>query len=696
LKHGRWVAVFYVQQTRPRRWTPEEEALVGEVAERTWAAVERARAEAALRESEEKYRGIFDSIDEGFVVSELLFDDEGAPTDLLVLETNQSFDRMMRTSDAVGKRAREIFPDAEDSWFEAYGHVVEAGESMRFENYLGPLERWFELYVSRIGGAESRRFAIVFNDVTARKRAEEALRESEERQAFLLKLSDALRPLSAPVAIQETASRLLGEYLGVDRVAYGELAPDDRIMTVARDWTSTVTSSVVGEYRIDDFGRFFTDPLQEGKPSVIGDASTDPRVSRPVYESTWKTIGVRSAIAYPLVKQGRFVAALFVHEDDARAWSAGEVSLVAEVGERTWEAIERARAEEALRESEEQYRTLFTSIDEGFCTIEVLFDEQGIAVDYRFLETNPAFERQTGLEDAVGRRVRELAPEHEGFWFEIYGRIARTGEAMRFEHEAAALGRYYDVYAFRIGEPGENRVAIIFNDILTRKRAEEERERLRALEASARAEEAERERISRELHDRVAHHMGVAHQSLELHAALREADTARAEERLRLAAESTRLALDQTRALSAELKRLQEEELEDGLEAAFRTLAGTAVPDSMEVEVSVSGEEPEVPNAIAMQVYLAMREAIRNAVKHSGCSRIGVTLDVGDGEVVGSVEDDGEGFDPEAVGKATPSWGVGMRSMRERAEMLGGSFRIDSKPGAGTRVELRIPLDGRP
>ena len=64
---------------------------------------------------------------------------------------------------------------------------------MRFENYLGPLERWFELYVSRIGGAESRRFAIVFNDVTARKRAEEALRESEERQAFLLKLSDALR-----------------------------------------------------------------------------------------------------------------------------------------------------------------------------------------------------------------------------------------------------------------------------------------------------------------------------------------------------------------------------------------------------------------------------------------------------------------------------------------------------------------------
>jgi PAS domain-containing protein len=116
------------------------------------------------------------------------------------------------------------------------------------------------------------------------------------------------------------------------------------------------------------------------------------------------------------------------------------------------------RAEEALRAPEEKYRTLFDSIDEGFCTIEVLFDEHGEAADYRFLESNPAFERQTGLENAVGKTVRELAPEHEDFWFDVYGRIARTGEAIRFEHEAAALGRFYDVYAFRIGEPGEDRV----------------------------------------------------------------------------------------------------------------------------------------------------------------------------------------------------------------------------------------------
>jgi len=94
-------------------------------------------------------------------------------------------------------------------------------------------------------------------------------------------------------------------------------------------------------------------------------------------------------------------------------------------------------------------------------------------------------------------------------------------------------------------------------------------------------------------------------------------------------------------------------------------------------------------------MYLLMREAVSNAVRHSGCARIGIRLKVGDGEVFGVVEDDGSGFDPEAAGKAGPSRGVGLRSMAERAEMLGGQLRVESRPGAGTRVEIRAPLHGR-
>jgi PAS domain S-box-containing protein len=128
-------------------------------------------------------------------------------------------------------------------------------------------------------------------------------------------------------------------------------------------------------------------------------------------------------------------------------------------------------AEQALRDSEERYRALFDSIDEGFCIIEVLFRD-GTPVDYRFLETNRAFKGQTGLHEAVGKRVRELVPGHESYWFEMYGRIALTGLPERFISEARQLERWYDVYAFRIGKPDERKVAVLFNDITERKLTE--------------------------------------------------------------------------------------------------------------------------------------------------------------------------------------------------------------------------------
>jgi PAS domain S-box-containing protein len=134
---------------------------------------------------------------------------------------------------------------------------------------------------------------------------------------------------------------------------------------------------------------------------------------------------------------------------------------------------QRKRAQLRLLKSEEKYRTLFESIDEGFCTIEVLFDEKDKPVDYRFLEINPSFEKQTGIKDALGRTMREIAPQHEDNWFEIYGKIALTGEPARFENEAAQLHRWYDVYAFRVGPSQERKVAILFKDITKRKRAEE-------------------------------------------------------------------------------------------------------------------------------------------------------------------------------------------------------------------------------
>ena len=163
---------------------------------------------------------------------------------------------------------------------------------------------------------------------------------------------------------------------------------------------------------------------------------------------------------------------------------------------------ERSRAEDRLRESETRYRTLFEAIDAGFCIVELKLDDSDRAVDYRFLEVNPAFEHQTDLRGAVGRWVNEIAPGLEPHWFDLYHEVVRTGEPARLENRAEPFGRWYDVHAFRTGNPEERRVAILFNDVTARKDAEQKLRDLNAtLEDRVSERTAERDRAWRSSQD---------------------------------------------------------------------------------------------------------------------------------------------------------------------------------------------------
>ena len=148
--------------------------------------------------------------------------------------------------------------------------------------------------------------------------------------------------------------------------------------------------------------------------------------------------------------------------------SEGSVSGIFVEGSDVTEAY---LAQQALRASEARYRTLFEAIDAGFSVLEMIFEGER-PVDYRFIEVNPAFERQTGLVDAVGRTAREMLPDLEPHWFEIYGRVAQTGEPIRFESSSQVMGRWFEVYAFPVGDPPARRAAILFTDITARKRAD--------------------------------------------------------------------------------------------------------------------------------------------------------------------------------------------------------------------------------
>jgi PAS domain S-box-containing protein len=139
----------------------------------------------------------------------------------------------------------------------------------------------------------------------------------------------------------------------------------------------------------------------------------------------------------------------------------------------------RKQAEAALRESEERYHSLFDGMTEGFALHEIICGEDGTPCDYRFLEVNPAFERLTGLrrEEVVGRTFHEVLPGDDRRWVEAYGAVALTGEPAQFENYSPALGRHYEVFAYR---PARGQFAVVFMDITARKEAEAERERLLA------------------------------------------------------------------------------------------------------------------------------------------------------------------------------------------------------------------------
>ncbi len=133
---------------------------------------------------------------------------------------------------------------------------------------------------------------------------------------------------------------------------------------------------------------------------------------------------------------------------------------------------------------ERHYRSLVTSIDHGLCTVEVIFGEGGRGIDCRFLDVNPAFERQTGLHGAVGRTMRQLVPLDDDDYFYLYGEVARTQTPVRFERNASSLGRVFDVYAFPVDDPSLHRIAVLFSDITSIRQAEKD---LQASEARYRA-----------------------------------------------------------------------------------------------------------------------------------------------------------------------------------------------------------------
>lgn len=305
---------------------------------------------SASHASEEKYRTIFESIHEGFCIYEIVYDDSGKPVDLRWIEVNPAYETQTGLTDVVGKLHSELGLATEQYWYDIYDQVARTGEAVHFENWHEPTARWYHVFTSRIGGAASRQVAVLFEDITERK-------AREKRQAFLLRFSDLLRAQPDEHSIKEQIVRMLGEHLRADRCYISEVFEQQGYSTVGPEHIRRADlPPMTGVYQLSDYPETMRQLATQ--PMVVHDAANDPRFSESE-KALLAGLPQQALLVAPLRKGPREVIwALVAAMATPRNWTEAERVLLEEVAERTWAAIERAHAEEALRENQDRLRLL--------------------------------------------------------------------------------------------------------------------------------------------------------------------------------------------------------------------------------------------------------------------------------------------------------------------------------------------------
>jgi signal transduction histidine kinase/DNA-binding response OmpR family regulator len=374
---------------------------------------------------------------------------------------------------------------------------------------------------------------------------------------------------------------------------------------------------------------------------------------------------------------------------------------------------ERRDFEQRLEAKEERYRALFESIDEGFCVIRLVRDDKGHPRDYIFEEANEAFKMHTGIKDPVGKRIKDLVPAHEGHWFEIYDRVARTGEATRFVEEARAMNRWFDVYATRLGGPGSDLVAVLFSDITQRLLAEQDMRRLNDELAQANRRKTEfLATLAHELRNPLAplsnglHLMRMGASKPELLEKTRQMMERQIQHMVHLVDDLLDVARISTG--KVELRR-QRIDLKEVVATAVETSASLIESGHHKLHVELPSQALPM-EADPTRIAQVVSNLLNNAAKYTPeAGRITLKVWAEANEAVLSVTDTGIGIAADALPKVfemfaqVPSstakpqggLGIGLSLVQSLVALHGGSVSASS-PGAGkgSTFTVRLPLAG--
>lgn len=421
----------------------------------------------------EKYKELLNSIDQGFCTIQVAFNEANEPVDYKFIEVSPSFENQTGITNGAGRWMRDIAPDQEEFWLQTYGRVALTGKSVRFEHYSTMLNRWSSVYAFKIGGADQRQIGVLFNDITERK-------QQEEHQVFLLQLSDALRLLTDPASIQETAMQLLGQHLEVNRAFYAEAQEDGDTLLTGPGYCNGVPA-LPTYLKISDYGSQMSEMFLAGQTLVLTNLVKDLAQNKEV-NLIIETTQIRAVVGVPLIKNGKLVAAVGIHQGAPRQWTAEEVALIEEVSERTWATVGRAKAEKALQEAHARMIDIMESTTDAFYALDAEFN-------FTYINKKAAQLWSRDRDSLIGKNYwTEFPAAVNSESYRKHYEALTEGRSVHYETVSPLLGTWIDVSIY----PGTNKsLSVFFRDITERKEA---KQKLEELAASLEQQVAERTR----------------------------------------------------------------------------------------------------------------------------------------------------------------------------------------------------------
>lgn len=694
---------FEVRSTTLDRWYAVVKARLGTEGKLIIAAVditERKEMERQIQKRKDLFRAVNDNSLDSFSILAPICDAEGNIVDFtLVYQNKAAQERMDFTETAIGRPVSQVAPSSWVSHVLAiYKEVMETGQAIELEDreFHTNSDVWYRIVATPVPGG----LAIAAQDITERKLAEEVLRSNARRQEYLLNLSDILRSLGDKDAIRQASTGLLKRYLDVPRAIYCDHLEDADFhhATQVGDTFSVTDSSEMMAI------------LRSGRNVTYSDLSV-------ATQTLLASMNIGAILSVPIFKDGSLVASLTVTNRTPRDWSESEVEVVQGTAERTWTAMERARVEKALRESEARYRQLFKTSHDGFWWS----DQDGYVT-----------EANTGVAELLGYPLDELVGQcWETFVDEEWHETAlqkradrKRGRPNRYEVKLKKKDGS-PVWAYLSGTPlidegGKYAGSLVaFADITEQKRAQEEleesqREALELVNALRRADENKNKFISilsHELRNPIATiSSGVA--LLEL--TVKEQRSLRTIEILKRQIEHlSRLTdglLDITR-ISENKMRLCRERVQ--LNKIVADTICDMEPQFREKGILLKTKiciEPVFVKADALRITQCIVNVLGNALKYV-CEQgtVCVTLQTQNDLAVITIEDNGVGmstevlaqvFEPFAQGLTTSDdphnrgLGLGLTIVKGIVEMHGGDVSASSPgPGQGSSVMMRLPID---